>query len=165
MIEQLIDAQWDRMYGTSLPRQRFFIPTNLFWNKLKELSSEFSMIIDCGTGDGELPKEAIDHDIKMAGVDIIHRTGNGPCEVQIIPAHRMPFSPNIWALACRPNHSGWCHNLQELATESGAGFIYVGMPNNTDTDVNSDLKLPDDVIFDVGEEGELMLIWLPRGSQ
>ncbi|KKL79958.1 hypothetical protein LCGC14_2009640, partial [marine sediment metagenome] len=148
MIEELIDAQWDQMYGTSIPQLRFFVPTNLFWRKLKKLSSRFSMIIDCGTGNGDLPKEAMARNIKMAGVDIIHRKGNDPCEVQIIPAHRMPFSPDIWALACRPNHSGWCCNLQELATESGAGFIYVGMPNNMDTDVDLDLNPPDDLILD-----------------
>lgn len=159
MIEQLIDAQWDRMYGTSIPRQRFFVPTDLFWKKLKELG--FSMIIDCGTGNGDLPKEAIDHDIKMAGIDIIHRDDNGPCEVQIIPAHRIPFSSDIWALTCRPDHSGWCYNLQELAAESGAGFIYVGMPNNIDTDVDLDLNLPDDLILNAGEDGESMLVWLP----
>lgn len=162
MIEQLIDAQWDQMYDTSIPRLRFFVPTDLFWKKLKELSSKFSMVIDCGTGNGDLPEEAKSHNIKMAGVDIIQRDGNGPCEVQIIPAHRMPFSSNIWALACRPNHSGWCRDLQELAAESGAGFIYIGMPKNIDTDVDIDLNPPNDLIPKAGEDGESMLVWLSR---
>ncbi len=161
MIEELIDAQWDQMYGTSLPRQRFFIPTDTFWEKLKELSSDFDMIIDCGTGNGDLPKESASHEIKMAGVDICHRDGNGPCEVQVIPAHRMPYGPRIWAMACRPNHSGWCSSLQNQAADSGAGFIYVGKPDNIENDVSLDLNLPDDLILNVGEDGESMLVWLP----
>ena len=162
MIEQLIDVQWNRMWGTVLPRQRFFIPNDRFWNKLDALKDSFDMIVDCGTGNGELPSEAMERHIKMAGVDICLRDGNGPTIVQIIPAHRMPYSDRIWALTCRPNHSGWCNLLQTQAQDTGAGFIYVGLPNNIDNDLSLDLNLPDDLILDVGEEGESMLVWLPE---
>lgn len=161
MIEGLIEAQWGQMFGTSFPRQRFFVPTDGFWEEMNRLKSFFNMIIDCGTGNGELPREAQEHGIRMAGVDVIHRDGNDPTEVQVIPAHRMPYSDKIWALTCRPDHSGWCMALQAQALESGAGFIYVGKHENIYRDVDMDFNLPSNLIHNVGEDSEAMLVWLP----
>ena len=161
MIEELIEASWNSMYMTSLPRQRFFFPNDKFWRKLGEFGARFNMIVDCGTGNGELPQEAQERGIRMAGVDIVRRDDNSPTEVQIIPAHRMPFNDRVWALVCRPSHSGWCQNLQSRAYNSGAGFIYVGKPDNIDVDVDIDCNLPTDLTLDVGDEGESMLVWVP----
>ena len=162
MIEELIEAQWNSMYLTSLPKQRFFTPNDKFWAKLDELRPYFNLIVDCGTGNGDLPRESQERGIKMAGIDIIRRDGNDPMEVQIIPAHRMQFDDRMWPLICRPSHGGWCDALQHQALESGSGFIYVGKPTNIEGDVVLDLNLPDDLIHDVGEEGESMLVWLPE---
>lgn len=162
MIEELIEAQWNSMCMMSLPRQRFFTPNDKFWSKLNELGSHFDMLVDCGTGNGELPKEAQNRSIKIAGIDIAPRDGNAPTEVQIIPAHRMSFDDRIWALVCRPDHSGWCEALQMQVREAGSGFIYVSKAYNVNDDLYLDCNLPDDLIRGVGEEDESMLVWLPK---
>lgn len=163
MIEELIDAQWNATFLTSLPRQRFFVPKDNFWVKLKKLEPLFDMIIDCGTGNGELPKEAASRKIRMAGIDIVRRENNAPTEVQIIPAHRMPFSERMWALVCRPSHGPWCEHLFSKVRLTDAGFIYVGLPNNIMADLDMDnSEPPTEIIKDVGAEGESMLIWMPQ---
>ena len=161
-MEQLIESQWNSMYMTSLPRQRFFVPNDKFWKRLTELGSYFDVIVDCGTGNGELPKEAEEYGIRMAGLDVVRRDDNAPTEVQIIPAHRMPFDNRIWALVCRPSHGGWVEALQMQTLEAGSGFIYVSKAYNINDDVHLDCNLPDDLIRGVGEEDESMLVWLPK---
>ena len=159
MIEELIESQWQAVHDTPMPRQRFFTPNQGFWEEMESLKSGFDMIIDCGTGNGELPDEAMARGIIMAGIDIMPRDGNGPCEVQIIPAHKMPYSSKVWALVCRPNHSGWCNLLQKQAQHDGAGFIYVGLLKNIEVDLDF-INTADRVIHNVGEESESMFIWM-----
>ena len=139
----LNDAAWDHLSGTTLPRARFFKPLDTFWSILSEIQTAYDikMFIDCGTGNGDLPSEAVgDHKIKMAGIDIVAREGNSPCQVQIIPAHRMPTNEDIWPMVCRPDHSGWVYSLLEKALESGSGFIYVGLLDNMEQDLGDHLE-------------------------
>ena len=163
--KDLIESQWMAMHGQSFPKQRFFTPLSIFWSTLESLQHQFSMsLIDCGTGDGDLPNEAQEYGIKMGGVDIIHRTGNSPLQVQIVPAHMIPYSHSMWPMACRPDHSGWCIFLQTQARNQGAGFIYVGLMENIHRDLDMTFG-PDMIIPDAGEEDETMYVWYPEGIQ
>lgn len=161
MIEELIENAWEQNYGRSIPKQRFFTPKKKFWSELKDVMTKFDVgiFIDCGTGNGDIPNEALEQGIKMGGCDILHRKGNGPVDVQIIPAHRMPFNSTVWPLVCRPDHSGWVEHLWYRAIAAGAGFIYVGRPTAVENDVGEPPFEPVATIKDIGCEDECMVIW------
>ena len=164
--EDLSEQIWEKCFMEELPRIRFLKPKKLFWASLKDIkkSNNLLMFIDCGTGNGDIPKEASqDHNIKMGGCDIVKREGwrKNPCMVQIIPAHRMPMTPTIWPIVCRPDHSGWVRGLLEKALEENAGFIYTGLRKNMAQDLGEWMLKPHTKITDVGEDNEEMLIFLP----
>ena len=161
--ENMSEMAWENMHGKSIGRLRFFKPTDKFWVDLKSIKEAYGikMFIDCGTGNGDLPKEAREkHSIKMGGLDIVHREGNGPVEVQITPAHRLPLPKDVWRMACRPDHSGWIQGLIEMTHEEDNGFIYVGLKKNMSHDLGKyllDSKY--DTFEDIGEDGEQMLVF------
>lgn len=167
--ERLSENAWESCFGEKIPRLRFFTPNEKFWIELRSIkdSNSIDMFIDCGTGNGDLPKEArTKRDMKMAGIDIVTREGNDPCEVQMMPAHRMPSSKQFWLMACRPDHSGWVRALLEKCIEEESGFIYVGLRKNMAIDLGSHLlDTPFKTISGVGEEGEDMLVFYPEGVE
>lgn len=160
-MNSLIDAACEQMQGMTFPQQRFFTPNTLFWEILTKLSTQFTTIIDCGTGNGELPIEAFEYGIKMLGVDIIIREHTEANNIQYIPAHHLSYSKDHWALICRPDHSGWCEDIQSQALNSNAGFIYIGLLANVKHDISLNIS-PHKIIPSVGEENESMFIWLPE---
>ena len=162
MIEEMIDNQWEAMRNIPMPNQRFFTPTEAFWMALTDYSDEFRMIVDCGTGNGELPEEAIDRGIRMGGCDICPREGNGPMRVHIVPAHLMTFDKMIWPMVCRPSHGPWVQHLFDISRESGSGFIYVGLFKNLIVDLDMIHEPPYETIHDAGDDGEVMIVWKPR---
>ncbi len=161
-IQQLMESVRGSM---TLPRLRFFEPNEEFWSVLEDVQNEFDidMFIDCGTGNGDLPAEAIDRNIKMAGIDIIKREGNNFSDVQIIPAHKIPSNPSVWRMVCRPNHSGWVEPLLEQSLQEDSGFIYVGLNRNIHIDLDDVLELYKfDMFTSVGEDNEIMLVFYPQ---
>lgn len=163
--EQMSEAAWQSYYMQELPRLRFFKPTEAFWGILKQVqeTNGIEMFVDCGTGNGDLPKEArYERDIKMAGIDIARREGNEPTEVQMMPAHQMPATDTIWLMCCRPDHSGWARATLEKCLEAGSGFIYVGLRKNMAGDLGPHMMdRTFDTYNDMGEDGEQMLVFNP----
>jgi len=167
MNEEMSEHMWERMQGEKLPRVRFFTPIPIFWEYMKEVQEQYGIEVfaDCGTGNGDLPKEATNHKIKIAGVDIVRREGNEIMQVHIMPAHRMPFTFEFWPMACRPDHSGWVRGLLEKALQDdNSGFIYVGLRRNMAQDLGSHMLLKHSRYKNVGEENEDMLIFAPIGE-
>ena len=153
IINDLIN---DRFYAGSemtLPDGRFFEPNKKFWKELSKLG--IPSFIDCGTGNGDLPREASGNSIRMSGCDTNQRETLDP-SVHMLPAHRMPFGEKISALVCRPDHSGWVEALVPIVLEKGARFIYVGLPDNVDNDFPDHYKL-EVLAKKVGKDGEVML--------
>ena len=167
MMTELIENQWGAFFMQSAPRMRFFTPRPVFWEHLRRIVDEndIKVVHDCGTGNGDLVIEGRDENIRIAGNDLLLREGNMPVDpVQIMPAHRMPFDKNFWAMTCRPDHGGWVQHLFEIAHDAGAGFIYVSLPRHIEAETDLDFGLDpwDEEYRDVGEDGESMLIWYPR---
>lgn len=162
--EMLSEQAYESNLGQKVPRLRFFTPKEKFWTLISEIMKkhDLTMLVDCGTGNGELPIESRDCGIKMVGIDIIQREGNSLVDVHLIPAHRMPYDQKIWPLVCRPDHSGWARGVLEKAHESGSGFIYVGLRRNFAQDLGDYMVSSLSESYDeVGEENEEMLIFLP----
>lgn len=164
VMEEMIEmtAESALMNHKHFPTGRFFVPTPAFWAALKDIKEhhEIMMFIDCGTGVGDLPEESMEKGIRMAGVDVYRREGNPPGKVHIMPAHMMPFRPDMWPLVCRPDHSGWTWHLWHVAQEKKLGFIYVGdaekMRHDLRHDITADFK-----VFNVGEDDETLFAWFP----
>lgn len=166
-MREIIERHAENMAasGITLPRLRFFKPVDKFWDTLTEVIADqkIKMVVDCGTGNGELPKEArLEHDIHMAGIDIVRREGNDYVEVHILAAHQMPCDNKTWRMACRPDHSGWVSPLVEKSLEEGSGFIYVGLPKNVADDLGQYIEhCSHETFSDVGEDGEMMVVFTP----
>ena len=163
--EDLSERMWETYHGEHLPRMKFLIPNKTFWKHLKDIkeSNNIMMFIDCGTGNGHIPKEAISkHKIKMAGCDVVKREDHELGQIQILPAHRMPMNKEVWPMACRPDHSGWVRGLLEKAMEEGSGFIYTGLRENMALDLGRYMLIPHIKYTDVGEDGEEMLVFPPQ---
>ena len=155
-FDELLDAQWDTMHGTALPDQRFFEPTERFWDTMEEIGHG-STWIDCGTGVGHIPKMAVERGFKMGGCDIVARDGTVPGSIYILPAHRIPWTESMSVLVCRPNHNGWVEHLFEHTKNIVERFVYVGGQGKVIYDLPG-------VSFhqfapNVGKERECMFIW------
>ena len=155
-FQEAINMQWMSNFGDKMPNQRFFKPISIFWETLKSL--EVQAFVDCGCGNGDLILEAQEHKVRMAGCDISMREGTPMGLVQIIPAHKMPFSENLIALVCRPDHGGWCEDLILHCLSLGSKLIYVGLPSNIPVDLP--LVMKGVVLADnVGVDGETMILF------
>lgn len=118
-----------------LPSQRFFTPTEEFWEMLSTVPEDVQ-IIDCGTGNGELVQEARDRGFNLRGIDLFYRDGRSPL-VEFGDATTFKWSPQVWPMFCRPSHDGWVEETVVRARNSGATSIYVGLKSNFFIDIGS----------------------------
>lgn len=164
--ERMSEQARDQMYGSSLPKLKFFKPKKKFWETIQNVykANNLKMTADCGAGNGHIARKARHkYKLKMTGLDIVAREGNEPCEVQLIPAHQLPYSKEFWPMVCRPDHSGWVQALIEKAFEEGSGFIYVGLRKNMPQDLGKYLlKAKFETFTNVGKDREEMLVFKPQ---
>ena len=139
------------------PDLRWFTPTPVFWEVMKELAAtnNLSHFVDVGTGRGDLPREAKEFDVPMIGIDIQDCPQNP--EVQCRSAGSMSWSPTIWPLVCRPCHNGFQHALRLRAVAHGASMIYVGFRKNLSRDAGS--QHYSRCVRNVGVEGESLYVF------
>jgi len=158
--EELINQAWHSAFGLTLPPSQHFFSTERFWEILKEYADDGVMFIDCGAGSGHTCGQSGKYGIKMSGCDIFKRDQHDIDNfIQPMPAHRMPYSEILWALVCRPDHSGWVEHLFQHTRDKDCGFIYVGHEEKVLFDVgDSDW---DRMHKNVGNDNEIMFIWLP----
>ena len=161
VIEELMMDNWARYHNDVLPNGRHFEPSETFNGVIEGLQNElkFTMLIDCGAGEGHVAKALKAHGIKCAACDIIRRECHVGVEVQIIPAHKMPLDENIWPLVCRPDHSGWCGALFQRAMRMGSGFLYAGHVEKMVHDVTE--MEPATIYEGVGKDREVLAVWEP----
>lgn len=159
----LIDRTWQSAVGEVLPSQKFFLPTQEFWDTMHGFGPD-PRWMDCGTGDGHIVEEARIQGLAMSGCDI-YRRADAPPDIHILPAHRIPWTKPLWALVCRPDHSGWCPHLFNKVREAGCGFVYVGLADNLELDMAGVETTWDEFVAGVGHDDEAMWVWLPEGEQ
>ena len=151
-----------QMFDVELPQQRFFKPAGNFWEVLQD-NTKGVRIMECGCGSGDTVVEGQALGIDIVGCDITRRTGVPRERVDHIPAHMVPFSKDLAALVCRPDHGGWVADLADLCKEKGANLIYVGLLKNIISDLEDHVPYMNTLSNKVGEEGEIMVI-LPYGE-
>lgn len=145
-----------RMSGHKLARIRFFTPTRNFYGALESYSS--LAFVDCGTGAGDLPREMRAEGFHVTGVDMFRRDGQDKT-VLIQDVTRFPFGANSVALCCRPDHSGWAHELMKRVLAADAYFFYVSKPCNLQGDLGRARYFK--CWQDVGKDGESMYLFKP----
>lgn len=126
------------LMGTTLPSHAFFHPTEDFWSmvhKLRFNAHRQVELVDCGCGIGLTLKEAEKRKIPMRGVDLAKRKGQHPA-VEQLDATILSWGPNNWPLICRPDGSGWHHDVVVRARAQGASIIYVGVARNYERDLS-----------------------------
>lgn len=146
------------LMGTTLPSHTFFTPEEPFWRMLKAYTDHGIEVTDCGCGVGLTLKEAEQRDIPLRGVDLANRKGQH-AKVEQLDATMLSWGPLRWPLICRPDGSGWCHDVIVNARQQGACAIYVGVSRNYERDLSMfrTTRLPG--VF--GEEGERAWIIRP----
>lgn len=135
-----------------MPAARFFTPRARFWNLLHELVKEHPNLVflDCGTGMGDLPREAGERGLRMLGVDHVDREGQDQ-KVLRMDARFCRFGPLVWPLMCRPSHEGWAYEVAKAGLAAGATVLYAGKPENVSRDIPSGYT---SLGRNVGAEGE-----------
>ena len=139
-------------FTAELPDNRWFTPTEKFWEIIASFGKQ--LFVDCGCGTGALTQEALDRELVFLAIDLMPRRGQAPGVLQL-DATSMPFSKHMWPLICRPNHSGWAYYTICSALRRGADAFYVGLTSNIDIDLEG--LVPYTGFSNVGEEGEVML--------
>ncbi|HEC66588.1 MAG TPA: hypothetical protein ENI23_15035 [bacterium] len=137
------------------PNRRFFTPVDEFWKVLSDLPKDLNLI-ECGSGMGDLLTEAVEHGIRLGGVDPIWREGQH-IAVHKMDAMQLTWSSERWPLICRPDHSGWAQDVIVRAKQHGATTLFVGLPSNYRWDLQHFFTKAHPRI--VGAEGE-KLYWI-----
>lgn len=157
LLAGLMDLNLGRILETPL---RFFTPTHGFWEKMEAYRDQ--VIVEFGAGRGDTLAEAKEKGFRWTGCDLadnsIETTMRG---VHTISALRFPLAAGMVAIACRPDHSGWCGPALERALEQGCVAIYVGLEKNAERDLGDLYDHHDELIPDMGDEGEHMWVWTP----
>ena len=152
-----------RSSGIRFPNQRFFTPTQRFWDIISLINPR--RIIDAGAGGGHLQLESkyrCKH-IPWISLDIIPRDGAG--HVLLRDAVCFPYIKGDLVLCCRPDHSGWCSELIDNVRYQGADVVYIGLKRNLDNDITDEqLQSYDSRSKSVGEEREILYGWGPSFS-
>jgi hypothetical protein len=157
VIRSLLDTSTRISSGMVLPSQRFFTPTQRFWQVLRHEVPTNVTLVDCGCGMGDLIPEGKENGFVIQGIDICRREGQNP-EVSIRSAHMFQWQENVWPLICRPDHSGWVSVVAENARLMGAKLLYVSKYNNYERDVGRIRGVSRGL---VGEEGERLYVLNP----
>lgn len=147
------------LMGTTLPSHAFFTPEEPFWQMMTAYAIKHGIeIVDCGCGIGLTVKEAEVRGIPLRGVDLAKRHGQHP-KVEQLDATMLSWNAKKWPLICRPDGSGWCHDVILNARQQGASTIYVGVSRNYERDLSMfrTTRLPG--VY--GEEGERAWIIRP----
>jgi hypothetical protein len=121
------------------------------------------MYVDCGAGNGQLVDEAVKLGYQMIGLDIAYREDQSS-RVQLVDCTTFPFSPGLWPIICRPSHDGFCLETVQHALSRGAGVIYVGLPSNTEQDLQETVQHVKEEYTEVGFDGEVLLILSTTGD-
>lgn len=141
-----------------LPALTFFEPTDAFFAALAPFKSQ--AIVECGAGMGHVTKAAQAQGFNMRAIDLVRRKGQWK-KVEIADAELQPYSPELWPLMCRPDHSGWVYDVLERALTRGAQALYVGLDRNLEQDLGEYVGRERLRVPDVGEEGEMLLVFDP----
>lgn len=145
-----------RPSAVTLPNQRFFTPTDSFWQFLAE--HQHIDIVDCGTGKGDLLEEARSRGLKLRGVDWLPREGQSEL-VELMDANDITWSPTRWPMICRPDHGGWAFDVLQIAKQLGAAGFYIGLGHNYYTDINGLHSSRQKGVY--GVEGERLYVMPP----
>jgi hypothetical protein len=132
---------------------QFFIPTPAFWAWFDQPAWKERGWVEAGAGLGAITDEATRRGFNMMGVDINEREGQSKSVVGL-NALSLPYNTHIWALVCRPDHSGWCELLIEKVTRAGGTVLYVGLDRNVERDLGDYFDQAEQLARQVGEEGE-----------
>lgn len=146
------------LQGMMAPAHRFFTPTEAFFSALEPYRDV--MLVDAGTGLGQLPEEARERGFNMQGIDLLVRP-NQSKTILFVDAESFPYSPERWLLMCRPDHSGWVYDTLEAALNRGASAFYVGLEQNFLVDLDDYLGRYAKAWPNVGKDGESMFLFTP----
>jgi len=164
---------FDLLPVLELPYQKFFMPKDKF---LEVMASKYSDvgILEAGCGVGYTLSKIRDHG-KEKSIDAMQYARGFDCNFRTeydVPAGVI-FTKNalecefyhkgLQVVVCRPDHSGWVSILLDnflCGLFEVKRFIYVGLEENVlrDFDVVQ-LTKSTSKILDVGEDGEVMLVW------
>lgn len=147
------------LHSLVLPPGHFFEPNEKFWSFLTETIKSGVEIVECGSGDGFLLKEAKKRKLKLDGCDTCKRTGQSSL-VEIRSASSILWHPLKWPLICRPDHSGWAGDVFDNATAAGAWGYYIGLGSNYHRDIGH--LRASCVLRSVGNQGENIYLIRPR---
>ena len=147
----------------TLPSQAFFRPTEVFWNTFRVAKSRGIKLIDCGCGMGTLIEMADMQGFHLRGVDIAKRVGQHK-QVERMDALDIKWSPTLWPLICRPDHSGWVEELIRNAQKEGATSVYCGLKRNMKHDIGM-FRAQRKLGPPVGIEGEIEYWVEPKKGQ
>lgn len=160
MNNSILADLYDRAVGVIPPTPlRFFTPNAKFWAALENYRTD--VIVEFGTGRGDTLREARARGFRAAGCDVSASIESIMDGIHQMSALRFPLAPGMVAIACRPDHSGWVQAALERALSHECVAIYVGKPENVERDLDDDFAELGWLIEDVGEEGELMLLFRP----
>lgn len=161
MLDLMADLRRDAMRRINrtggLPNQRFFTPTEAFWQALGDVLPAGVGLVDAGCGRGDLIGEAEGRGMTIHGIDICDREGQDPRVVRA-DAVSYPWSAARWLMMCRPDHSGWAWDATRLARRRGAHVLYVGLPDNYRRDLG---RMKNECLGRVGVEGENLYLLKP----
>jgi hypothetical protein len=137
---------------------RFFTPTELFFQALEPHKAV--RLVEAGAGTGATSKELVERGFDMLPLDIMPREGQWDA-VLPLDAESVPYSPELWLLICRPDHSGWAYDTMKLALNAGASVFYAGLERNFEIDLRDYLGQEKWRYADAGEEGESLFFFAP----
>jgi hypothetical protein len=145
---------------THLPAGRFFHPNERFWHHLCVLAGPGNKtvegptrFVDCGTGDGyNVMFAARSRGLNVEGIDIARRDGQHK-DVVRGDACDIVWSPTMWPILCRPDHTGWANVVADNALRQGAKVIWCGKPENFKRDVLGSYRATV-LVRNVGNAGE-----------
>lgn len=153
-------GEWAAGIDLQLPNQRFFKPTQVFWDTLDRIVPKHVTLADLGCGTGELSVEAQKRGFKSVGIDLFLRDDQPNSAVIRADAVKwglQNLSETTWALVCRPAPSALVSTLHHVALQNGSTMFYVGLRRNFVKHLGDNWQQYPLVAEGVGLEGECLL--------
>ena len=160
-------GEWAAGIDLQLPNQRFFTPTQVFWDVISKLVPKEVTLVDLGCGTGELSSEAQKRGFNSIGVDLFLRDDQPNSSViraDAVTWGLRNLSETTWGLVCRPAPSALVPALQRVAVQTGSTLFYVGLRRNFTKHLGDNWQQYPLVAEEVGRSGEC-LVQLTGGAK
>lgn len=146
-----------RMHG--MEGSLFFQPTDEFVEYIASITKD-KIVIDAGAGRGALSKKLIEKGVNAIPIDLVMYS-NTEMNVYYMNAITFPYQENHIVIIARPSRGDWIENTMKAANAAGAEVIYISKPSNVELDIYDDIACLGKRIENVGQEGEVALVFDP----